>query len=274
MFNFIRKKQFFLSLGQFFGISAVLSLLIFQVVEQKASSLEFEIELNRQLIKSANSYLESLSDDQLVRAKRYSSDMILGIMADDYFKKNMQLAKAALPNPETDYHFNIEKRYQFVSQLTVLDAEAEKSLLTTMTIKLAVEELLIRLANLGEEKFIAEVNKLSQQNENTYGNIQNVYFEEYASFTEDTDSDQKDILRLTKQFQNVNLEIEKNISDAFNILWKIRNETNEEVAALETERKKLLSMSAKVILAAFFLQLLIFLILQSFEYREGRILYD
>lgn len=269
MFDFLKQPNFFLSLGQFFGISAILSLIIFQLVEEKASSLEFKVNLNRQLSDAVDDYFASLSSDQLIREKDYSVDMVIGTMQDQYFAKNMQIAKAALPKAAVKYHKDIEKTMERSTLTTILDAEAQKSLLATMTIKLAIEELLVRLDGMEPNDLTADLEILNGQNENTFNDIQKVYFENYESFDEKTD-----ILALINQFKAVNLEIDANVESAFNILWKIRNHSSNKVLNLEQQRKNIISMSSLLVLGAFLLQLLVFLILQSFEYREGRVLYE
>ena len=269
MFYFLKQPKFFLSLGQFFGISAILSLTIFQLVEQKASSLEFEIKLNRQLTEAVDDYFASLSSDQQRRAKDYSIDMVIGTMQDHYYEKNMQIAKAALPNAAKHYHKEIEKTMERSTQITTLEAEAQKNLLGTMTIKLAIEELSVRIDGIVTGDLIADLDSLNIENEKTLNNIHDVYFGDYENFDENTN-----ILELIERFKAVNLEIDANIKNAFSLFSEIRTYSNDNAVKFEQQRKKILLMSAFLVLGAFLLQLFVFLILQSFEYREGRLLYD
>lgn len=264
MFNFFINPRFFLSVGQFLGVSAILSLFIFQFAEQKSSSLEHEINLNSQLVKAADIYIASLADDQFYRAANYSEDVSFGIMENKYLAKNLQIFLAQggeTPDPNLAL---LE-----LKKIINLGAESEKSLIGNMTIKLAIDEMLVRLKFIDEADDTKDIiNLLNERNTNITNKVRKYYYEELMSLEE------AGILDLTKQFKNVNSEIDKIIGDTIELLWNIRNEGLRRIKASEEVRNNIISMSSDAVLGAFILQLVVFIILQSFEYREGRILYD
>jgi len=262
--NFFTNPRFFLSIGQFLGVSAILSLIILQLAEQKSSSLEHKINLNNQLIKAADDYIASLADDHFNKVSSYSEDISLGIMENRYLAKNLQLF-IAQGGESPDATLDLLKLKQIID----LEAEREKSLLGNMTIKLAIEEMLALLKFIDEaEGTIDIINLLNERNTNIIDTVRKYNFEDLLSLEE------AGIPVLTKKLQNVNSEIDEVMDDTIQLLWNIRNEGLKRIKASEEVRNNIISMSSGAVLGTFFLQLVVFIILQSFEYREGRILYD
>lgn len=265
MDKFFKSPKFYLSVGQFFGVSAIISLIFFQLAEQKMSRLEHQINLSRQLLDAVSSYTQSLSDDQLQRIGIFSQELVLGTLLGGQFENRLEIE--AIPDQTRD----LDYRIRYSNQVTALEAEAEKSLLSNMTIRLAIQELKVRLAAIGKDDFEVKLGSLEEINEDLIDRVEDLYFDEKV---EKRSGDLEIQMELTERFKNLNREISANNRVAHSLFKEIENSIEIIIEGYKKELTNIVSSVSALIFGAFALQIFVFLILQSFEYREGRIFYD